>query len=46
MSGNELSCKLEGDALWKGPKSTKFCFGGAWCPYCVSLMDMSKVEVL
>jgi hypothetical protein len=46
VSNNELSCKLEGDALWKRSKSTKLCLGGAWCSYGVSLMDLSKVEVL
>jgi hypothetical protein len=29
VSNNELSCKLEGDALWKRSKSTKLCLGGA-----------------
>jgi hypothetical protein len=46
VSGNELSCKSKGDALWKQPKSTKLCIGGAWCPYGVSPMDLNKVEIL
>jgi hypothetical protein len=46
VSGSELSCKSKGDALWKGLKSTKLHPGGARCPYGVSPIDLSKVEVL
>lgn len=46
VSGSQLSCKLEGDAPWKGLKSTKLHPIGAQCPYGVSPMDLSKVEIL